>query len=252
MSAPTGSREQYDQLWSQQWANLHAGGPLARTRYRLALKFLGLDGETTGRMLDVGAGNGAFLNLVGLRAPTLELFGAEFSQNAIDLAPPPVRARWARCDLQGQEPLPWGGGFNLMSCMEVLEHLPDDALAMRHVAAALAPRGKLLVSVPAWQRKWCASDVAAGHIRRYEPSQLRAVIEGAGLTIERFRGWGGPLTWAYLRAADHIGPDRVMSIKPSGLAGLAANTIYQVVKIDDVLSNFSPGEQWFVTARKPG
>jgi 2-polyprenyl-3-methyl-5-hydroxy-6-metoxy-1,4-benzoquinol methylase len=252
MSAPLGSREQYDQLWSKQWANLHAGGPLARTRYRLALKFLRIGATTTGRMLDVGAGNGAFLNLVGLRAPKLELFGAEFSQNAIDLAPPPVRKRLARCDLQGQEPLPWGGGFDLMSCMEVLEHLKDDALAMRHVAAALAPGGTLLVSVPSWQRKWCASDVAAGHVRRYEPDQLRAVIEGAGLVIDRFRGWGGPLTWGYLQAANRIGPDRVMSISPTGFAGFAANAVYHVVKLDDVLSTLSSGEQWFVTARKPG
>jgi SAM-dependent methyltransferase len=135
--------------------------------------------------------------------------------------------------------------------MEVLEHLPDDARAMKHVAAALAPGGRLLVSVPAWQRKWCASDVAAGHVRRYEPDALRACIEGAGLVIERMRAWGGIITWSYLAAANRVGPERVMAINPSGFAGLAASAIYHLVKLDDLLSAFSSGEQWFAVARRP-
>jgi SAM-dependent methyltransferase len=135
--------------------------------------------------------------------------------------------------------------------MEVLEHLPDDARAMRHIAAALAPGGRLLISVPAWQRKWCASDVAAGHVRRYEPDALRGLIEGSGLVIERMRAWGGPITWSYLAAANRIGPDRVMAIHPTGMAGFAANIIYHVVKLDDLLSVLASGEQWFVVAHRP-
>jgi 2-polyprenyl-3-methyl-5-hydroxy-6-metoxy-1,4-benzoquinol methylase len=247
--SPAASREQYDQLWSKEWANLHAGGPLARTRYRLALRYLGLGPASRGRLLDVGAGNGAFLALANARAPGLEVFGAEFSENAVALAPAALRNRLALCDLQGDAPLPWGGGFNFMTCMEVLEHLPDDARAMSQIAAALAPKGRLLVSVPAWQRKWSSTDAAAGHVRRYEPDALSTVITAAGLHIERMKCWGGPLAWMYLKAAARIGPEKVMSIQPTGFLGVLAASIYHVVKLDDFMS-LGAGEQWFVIATK--
>lgn len=250
MSDPDAYRERYDTLWRDLWANTHAGGPMARTRYRLALHWLSLLPETSARALDVGAGNGAFMAQALERSPRLQIYGAEYSQAAIDLAHPRIKDRLARCDLQGAQPLPWGGGFQLITCMEVLEHLPDDALALQHIAAALSPGGRLFVSVPAWQSLWGPQDVAAGHVRRYEPDVLRERLVHAGLTVRRIKCWGGPLAWLYLRAADVIGPEKVMSVRPSGLAGLAAGTIYQFLKLDDALS-FGSGPQLLALAEKP-
>jgi SAM-dependent methyltransferase len=243
-------RERYDTLWRDLWANTHAGGPMARTRYRLALRWLSLAPESSERALDVGAGNGAFMLEALKRSPRLEIYGAEYSQAAIDLAQPGIRERLARCDLQGAQPLPWGGGFRFISCMEVLEHLPDDALALEHVAKALSPGGQLFVSVPAWQSLWGPQDVAAGHVRRYEPDRLRERLERVGLAVIRMKCWGGPLTWLYLRAADMIGPEKVMSVRPTGLAGAAAGAIYQFLKLDDALS-FRSGPQLLALAQKP-
>lgn len=249
MSDPEAYRERYDTLWRDLWANTHAGGPMARTRYRLALHWLSLGPESSGRVLDVGAGNGAFMALALRRSPRLQIYGAEYSQAAIDLAHPAIKDRLARCDLQGSQPLPWGGGFELISCMEVLEHLPDDALALEHVAKALSPGGRLFVSVPAWQALWGPQDVTAGHVRRYEPDVLRERLTRAGLKVKRIKCWGGPFTWFYLRAADLIGPEKVMSVRPSGIAGLAAGTIYQFLKLDDALS-FGGGPQLLALAEK--
>lgn len=243
-------RERYDSLWRDLWANTHAGGPMARTRYRLALRWLALDSESSARALDVGAGNGAFMVQALRCSPKVQIYGAEYSQAAIDLARPGIRDRLARCDLQGVQPLPWGGGFQVISCMEVLEHLPDDALALEHVSRALSPGGRLFVSVPAWQSLWGPQDVAAGHVRRYEPGVLRQRMASAGLSVKRMKCWGGPLTRLYLRAADVIGPEKVMSVRPSGLAGVAAGTIYQFLKIDDALS-FGTGPQLLALAEKP-
>jgi 2-polyprenyl-3-methyl-5-hydroxy-6-metoxy-1,4-benzoquinol methylase len=243
-------RERYDTLWRDLWANTHAGGPMARTRYRLALRWLSLASASSERALDVGAGNGAFMLQALTRAPQLEIYGAEYSQAAIDLAHPGIRNRLARCDLQGAQPLPWGGGFRFISCMEVLEHLPDDALALEHISKALSPGGRLFVSVPAWQSLWGPQDVAAGHVRRYEPDLLRERLAAAGLAVRRMKCWGGPLTWLYLRAADMIGPEKVMSVRPTGLAGVAAGAIYQFLKLDDALS-FGSGPQLLALAEKP-
>jgi len=242
-------REQYERLWRDLWANCHAGGPMARTRYRLAKRWLALRPQSSQRMLDVGAGNGAFMLEAVRRSPKLDIYGAEYSQAAIDLASPGLRERLARCDLQGDQPLPWGGGFQVITCMEVLEHLPDDELALAHIARALAPGGQLFVSVPAWPKKWGPQDVAAGHVRRYEPQVLGERLTRAGLRVRRLKCWGGPLAWTYLGAADLIGPEKVMSVRPSGFAGFAAATIYQLLKIDDALS-FGGGQQLLALAER--
>lgn len=242
-------REQYERLWRDLWANCHAGGPMARTRYRLALRWLDLRPDSRGKMLDVGAGNGAFMMQAAKRSPKLDIYGAEYSQAAIDLAAPALRERLAGCDLQGEQPLPWGGGFQVITCMEVLEHLPDDELALAHITRALSSGGRLLVSVPAWPAKWGPQDVAAGHVRRYEPSVLRERLTRAGLRVRRLKCWGGPLAWIYLSAADVIGPEKVMSVRPNGFAGLAAGAIYHLLKIDDTLS-FGSGQQLLALAEK--
>jgi SAM-dependent methyltransferase len=249
MTSPDTSREQYDTLWRDLWANTHAGGPMARTRYRLAMEWLGFSASNCARVLDVGAGNGAFMSEALKRAPGLQIFGAEFSQAAIDIAHPSIRERLALCDLQGQQSLPWGGGFGIVTCMEVLEHLPDDELPLRHISEALTAGGTVFISVPAWQSRWSRQDETAGHVRRYEPTELRVRIERAGLRVTRLKCWGGVFSRIYLRAATLIGPERVMSVRPSGLAGLLAASIYQLLKIDDVTS-YGRGEQLLVLATK--
>ncbi|MGH8260740.1 MAG: class I SAM-dependent methyltransferase [Steroidobacteraceae bacterium] len=243
------SRERYDTLWRNLWANTHSGGPMARSRYRLALKWLGFGPQSRDRMLDVGAGNGAFMVEALARSRALDIFGAEFSQSAIDIAHPGIRERLATCDLQGSQPLPWGGEFQVITCMEVLEHLPNDAVALDHMCRALAPSGRLFVSVPAWEAHWGPQDVTAGHVRRYEPHALRELLERAGLKVLRMQCWGGPVAWAYLRAADVIGPERVMSVRPIGPAGMMATALYQLLKLDDHCS-FPRGPQLFALAWK--
>ena len=250
MSSTDASREQYDTLWKDLWANTHAGGPMARTRYRQALEWLQIEPGSTQRLLDVGAGNGAFMAETLKQAPGLDVRGAEFSQAAIDLAHPSIRSRLARCDLQGTEPLPWGGGFQLLTCMEVLEHLPDDVTALGHISAAVRPGARVFISVPAWQSQWGPQDVTAGHVRRYAPEELRTKVETAGLRVLKTRCWGGLFAWTYLRAADLVGPERVMSVRPTGIAGVAASTVYQLLKFDDLLS-FPLGPQLLLLAEKP-
>jgi 2-polyprenyl-3-methyl-5-hydroxy-6-metoxy-1,4-benzoquinol methylase len=250
MSSPDTSREHYDALWRELWVNCHAGGPMARTRYRVAMQWLRLTHDTRGRLLDVGAGNGAFLTQALRRSPELEVWGAEFSQAAIDIAHPSIRPRLARCDLQNRQDLPWGGLFELITCMEVLEHLPDDNLALQNIVRAIAPGGRLFISVPAWEKNWGPQDVTAGHVRRYQPDILWSRLERVGLRVERLNCWGGVLTWMYQRAGDLIGPERVMSVNPAtGLARIAAEIVYQLLKVDSFLT-VGRGPQLFALATR--
>jgi SAM-dependent methyltransferase len=67
----------------------------------------------------------------------------------------------------------------------VLEHLPDDAEAVRRFRQILAPGGRVLLLVPALPRLFGAIDEAVGHHRRYTPPSLRAVLEQNGFEVER-------------------------------------------------------------------
>jgi SAM-dependent methyltransferase len=83
--------------------------------------------------------------------------------------------------------------FDLVGAFEVLEHVEDDAGAVRDWASRLRPGGRLLLSVPAWRKRWGAADESAGHLRRYDPDELAAALAGAGLEDVRVVVYGFPL-----------------------------------------------------------
>lgn len=67
----------------------------------------------------------------------------------------------------------------------VLEHLQDDAGAVRNFRRVLPPEGRLVVFVPALPFLMGSLDRAVGHHRRYTPSSLRTVLENNGFRVER-------------------------------------------------------------------
>jgi SAM-dependent methyltransferase len=75
--------------------------------------------------------------------------------------------------------------FDLVSAFDVLEHCEPESGALKEMHRVLAPRGRLLLSVPAYQWAWTDHDVQAGHYRRYTRPRLLAAVEGAGLVVRR-------------------------------------------------------------------
>jgi SAM-dependent methyltransferase len=76
--------------------------------------------------------------------------------------------------------------FDLVGLFEVLEHVHDDEGLLGEVARLLRPGGRAIIAVPLGMRYWNAFDAFAGHERRYEPEELAAKVERAGLELERF------------------------------------------------------------------
>ena len=77
------------------------------------------------------------------------------------------------------------GSFDVVSAFDVVEHCEDDALAVSELARVLAPGGRMLLSVPAYQWAWSDHDVRAGHHRRYTRPQLNHLVAGAGMSVAR-------------------------------------------------------------------
>lgn len=72
------------------------------------------------------------------------------------------------------------GSFDLVCCLDVLEHTGDDGAVLRELRRVARPGARLLVTVPALPALWSSHDVAAGHRRRYTRARLLHAAAGAG------------------------------------------------------------------------
>ena len=75
--------------------------------------------------------------------------------------------------------------IHLVTALDVLEHLDDDAACLAECRRVLRPEGGLLISVPALQTLWGRQDVLSEHRRRYGSRQLRERVTAAGFRIQR-------------------------------------------------------------------
>ncbi|HTL46814.1 MAG TPA: class I SAM-dependent methyltransferase [Verrucomicrobiae bacterium] len=70
-------------------------------------------------------------------------------------------------------------------CVNVLEHIEDDARALSHMAQGLVPGGHVCLLVPALPFLFGALDTADGHLRRYTKKNLLRLARDAGLETVR-------------------------------------------------------------------
>ena len=135
-------------------------------------------------LLEVGAGLGEFsAQFSGLRRHVVTDVdpGAVASMAARFRDRPEVEAR--RLDLATGD-LDIGEPVSTVVAINVLEHLEDDRGALRALARALQPGGRVVIWVPGYEQLYGDFDRLVGHVRRYTPATLQAAFEGAGLEPE--------------------------------------------------------------------
>lgn len=132
------------------------------------------------RILDAGCGSGRTLQeLVDYG----EVSGLELNADAAEVA----RGRGCgEVQIGRLEELPWqDASFDLITCLDVIEHTPDDRAALRELLRVSKPGGWLLATVPAYQALWSYHDEVNHHYRRYERATLRSAVADAGWRLER-------------------------------------------------------------------
>lgn len=152
-------------------------------------------------VLDVGTGPGTHLPFlagrrviaVDLSASCLDDVGRRFpwvETLRADASDPAIAERLA------------GRGVDTITCLNVLEHIPDDGRAIETFARILrARRGRLVLVVPAHPVLYGSMDRLADHLRRYSLAGLLRLVEARGfrpLLARHFNVVGG-LAW-YLNA----------------------------------------------------
>ena len=95
-----------------------------------------------------------------------------------------------------------GSRIDTITCLNVLEHIPDDGRAIETFARILQPRrGRLILVVPAHRALYGSMDRLADHLRRYSRAGLLRLVQGRGfrpILARHFNVVGG-LAW-YLNA----------------------------------------------------
>lgn len=132
------------------------------------------------KILDVGCGTGANLEM-------LSEFGAAEGVDVSAEALSFCRERGLKGVKQGAaESLPYAErSFDLVTGLDVVEHLDDDLAGLREMHRVLRPNGKILLFVPAFMFLWGVQDDISNHRRRYTMSELKSVVRKAGFEIER-------------------------------------------------------------------
>ena len=107
-------------------------------------------------------------------------------------------------------PVQIGGPVESVVAMNVLEHIEDDAQALRDLAAVVTPGGRIVLWVPAYMQLYGDFDRKVGHFRRYTPGTIRAAVERADLRVRSVRPvnfLGGLAWWIAVRRGGAGRPD---------------------------------------------
>ena len=132
------------------------------------------------RILDVGCGTGANLLMLSEYG---DAEGVDISEDALAFC----RERGLeKVRLGAAEKLPYADGtFDLVTALDVVEHMDDDLAGLREMRRVLRPGGRVLLFVPTFMFLWGVQDDVSNHRRRYRLPDLRHVLEKAGFEIER-------------------------------------------------------------------
>jgi SAM-dependent methyltransferase len=135
------------------------------------------------RALDVGCGTGFVLGGLRHSFPALSLVGCDRRIETI------VAAREAVAGVEffvaDTTSLPFASEFDVVTVLDVLEHIDDDADALCALRAVLKPGGGLIITVPQHPRLWSDIDDFSCHRRRYTRADLTAKVRQAGFTVVR-------------------------------------------------------------------
>ena len=127
------------------------------------------------KMIDIGAGNGLFLKF--FKEKGIDVSGIELEQEHVDNMKKDPQL--AGIDIRQGDITQLNGNeeYDVVIASDVIEHIQEDEKAIQHLWSFVAPGGLLIITVPAHAHLYGKRDVAWGHFRRYDRSNLVSKVE---------------------------------------------------------------------------
>ncbi|NMC00849.1 MAG: class I SAM-dependent methyltransferase [Chloroflexi bacterium] len=169
--------ERTDQLYRNARVLQHYLNPARLRYYESLVHLLPLETYHQRHIADAGCGPGYFLlqlrrtvESAGFRPASLT--GFDYSLAALEIARQILpEADFSQLDIT----TPLERRFDILFCMDVLEHLLYPARALHNLLQMLAPGGALVLAVPNGRY-----DYFAGHVNFWSPESWRVFLETAG------------------------------------------------------------------------
>ena len=129
-----------------------------------------------GDLLDVGVGAGQFLNMLARSGKFRSVVGIDKVRfkKYTEFEPNMTRLDGDIADLQFED-----DSFDVVTCMEVLEHVPSDVFVAGLAELRRVCRGQLIMSLP-----FCEPEpISKTHVRRFEAADILRLFPDAGYTL---------------------------------------------------------------------
>lgn len=174
----------YNEAWYK-WDDMKVFGPTARHTRRFVFSLM--EGLSFDSVLDAGCGTGILLEQIGEKYPQTRLTGFEYSPDGLAIAQKRLpNAEFYTIDLSIQS---LDRKFDLITCIDVLEHINDDRAALKNILAMTAKY--LILSVPLGPLFKAEVD-RMGHVHGYGRQELEGKLRDAGFEILKVIQWGFP------------------------------------------------------------
>lgn len=181
-------------------------------------------------ILDIGCGSGLMLNAledIGLTS------GMDMSNEAIQFSKEIFGGPVKQGSLPQQVPYP-ENIFELITALDVIEHIDDDVASLEAIKNLLSPSGKAIITVPAYMFLWSQFDELNEHKRRYTLTELQQKLIKAGFHIEKISYFNTllfPIVYIVRKLNNILGRDGASDVDmPGRLANHSLKAIFGLEK----------------------
>jgi SAM-dependent methyltransferase len=179
-----------------------------------------------GALLDIGCANGVLTREYARAAEVARVSGVDFVDHGLN----PQEISFTRANLDSSAPLPFDAAtFDVVTCMETLEHLHDTDHMVSEIRRLLKPAGYAILSVPrldallsiamltiglqppavecSLRRRYGApgsSPRVSGHVSHFTRRALLELVQANGLAVDAFAQASIYSAWRH--STDHVPP----------------------------------------------